>query len=91
MSNQKAQGGILATNTSLITAAEKGDMATVKILLKNGVDVNAKDKAGWTALMKAINKGHKEIAKELINKGADVNAKNERDWMVLMKAINKGR
>lgn len=42
-----------ASNQDLIDAAGKGDLETVKRLLANGADVNAKDNDGKTALMVA--------------------------------------
>ena len=39
--------------TSLIEAARKGEVHTVKKLLAKGADVNAKDQSGRTALMEA--------------------------------------
>ena len=57
-------------------AARKGDTAAVKVLLDNGVDVNAKTRYGATALSYACDKGHIEVVKLLIDRGADVNSKD---------------
>ena len=45
-------------------------------MVKNGADVNANGKNGYTALMLASFKGCLEIIEYLVGKGADVNAKN---------------
>ena len=57
-------------------AARKGDTAAVKVLLDNGVNVNAKTRYGATALSYACDKGHMEVVKLLIDRGADVNSKD---------------
>jgi len=60
---------------ALREAAIKGDIGTVKVLLDEGVNVNAKDADGRTALTEAAFYGRTEIAKMLLDKGADVFAK----------------
>lgn len=42
--------------------------------MKLGVDLNVKDRAGWTLLHKACYYGHVEISRCLIEKGANVHA-----------------
>lgn len=58
----------------LFEAARTGDIAKVKTLLDQGVDVNTKNRYGATALSYASDKGHIELARLLIERGADVNA-----------------
>jgi len=60
----------------LITASEKGDIATVESLLKKGVYIHAQDKEGRCALVAAAYKNHLEMADVLITAGADVNMKD---------------
>jgi len=60
----------------LSAAARKGDAATVKRLLDEGVDVNTKFRYDTTALFYACDHGHIEVVKVLLDKGADVNAKD---------------
>ena len=50
-----------------------GNIAVVKQLLADGVNVNAKEEDGGTALHWAAQEGHKEIVELLISSGADVN------------------
>ena len=57
-------------------AARKGDAATVKKLLDEGVDVNTKFRYGATALFYACDHGHLEVVKVLLDKGADLNLKD---------------
>ena len=62
------------TPIQIYTAAEKGDIQTVKYYLDQGVSASAKRTyINITPLHKAATK---EIAELLINKGADVNAKD---------------
>ena len=60
----------------LIIASEKGDIETVKSLLKKDVYIHAQDKEGRCALVAAAYKNDLEIADLLINAGADVNMKD---------------
>ena len=64
-----------ADEAALREAAIKGDIGAVKVLLDEGVNVNAKDADGRTALTEAAFYGRTEIAKILLDKGADVFAK----------------
>ncbi len=83
-----------ATTTStplpLMSAAESGDINTVKALLDKGADANAKDDGGWTALTYAAQKGHTEAVKLLIEKGSDVNARGKNGHTALMMAAQLG-
>jgi ankyrin repeat protein len=67
-------------------AAVSGDIQTVKLLLDNGADVDAKwdgYRDGATPLHLAAAKGHTETAKLLLDRGALINAENERgDWRI---------
>jgi ankyrin repeat protein len=56
----------------LFAAAEGGDLATVRRLLDQGVNVDAQDEIQMTALCYAVNNGHRDLAHLLIRKGADV-------------------
>jgi ankyrin repeat protein len=57
-------------------AARKGDPATVRKLLDEGVDVNAKFRYGATALSYACDRGHLEVVRVLLERGADPNVKD---------------
>ena len=59
----------------LFQVIEDNDIETVKAVIELGVDVNAKDKDGWTALMCACEKGQVKCAKLLLEHGVVVNAK----------------
>ena len=62
---------------SIHQAARNGDIEVVKQHLAADVDVNAKDKSGWTHLHWAVEYGHAEIAELLIANDAGVNSKME--------------
>jgi ankyrin repeat protein len=56
----------------LIKAVKDGDMATVKEMIKSGVDINQQDDNGWTPLNWAAGNGDIDTVKLLVENGADV-------------------
>ena len=66
---------LLNTDTVLMMAARTGNVATMKVLLDRGADVNAKETArGTTALMWAAAQKHPAAVQLLVDRGADVSA-----------------
>ena len=63
-----------AGETSLILAAERGDVDTLRILLDAGADPGASSRSGWTALHGAAEHGSVPIIKMLAAAGGDVSA-----------------
>jgi ankyrin repeat protein len=57
-------------------AARKGDAATVKRLLDEGLDVNTKFRYNATALFFACDAGNVDVVRLLIDRGADLNLKD---------------
>lgn len=47
----------------------------IRLLIKNGLEIHARDKDGYTPLMVAAQTGHTAVVQLLFEKGADVNAK----------------
>ncbi len=60
--------------TALMHASGKGQIQTVRALIRRGAAVNKKDAIGATALMLAAEAGHVEVVKALLAAGADPNA-----------------
>ena len=73
----------------LLTAASKGDVATVKAMLDSGANANSKDENSITALMYAARKNNADVVAALINKGAEINAQDKGGWTALMFAAKK--
>jgi hypothetical protein len=65
-----------AAKSPLISAASKGDIDTAQTLIKNGADIEKKDRSGYTPLFIAVCDGQASMAKFLIEKGANVNTRN---------------
>ena len=73
----------------LIEAADIGNLEHVKALLRNGVNIDSRDKDGKTPLMQAARTGDLEMVKLLLEQGADVNAKyNQGGTSLTMASIN---
>jgi ankyrin repeat protein len=71
-----AQAPPLTRAEQLQDAARKGDAATVRKLIDEGVDVNTKYRYNATAIFYACDHGHVEVVKVLLEKGADLTVKD---------------
>jgi ankyrin repeat protein len=71
-------------------ASLDGDIQIVKTLLRNGVDVNARNHEGRTALMFAIINFHSTTVDVLLRFGADVNAQADDGCTPLILAAFNG-
>jgi ankyrin repeat protein len=77
--------------TPLQFAARDGELATVKKLLLQGVDVDATASvSGSTALILAATAGHESVVDFLLDAGAAVNTADKTDGTALMYASSKG-
>jgi ankyrin repeat protein len=56
----------------LIEVIKANNVASVRELVKSGVDINQSDEHGWTALSWAAGKGNLEAVTLLVNLGADI-------------------
>jgi ankyrin repeat protein len=77
-------------NARLLSAARTGDISTVRRLLKQGADLEARDEGGRTALARAADCGDTEIVKLLLAKGADPEAGQIVGEEVLRDATKMG-
>jgi len=77
--------------TPLTVAAERGDAAQVKRIIAEGVDLNERDKTGYTALTWAARNGSTAVARALIEAKADMNMRDcaVNGWTPLIHAIHK--
>lgn len=66
----------LDSTMQLLFMACKGDVAGVKDLLDEGIDVNSIDLDGRTALHIAACEGHVEVAKLLLSRKANIDARD---------------
>lgn len=76
-------GPVMAT--SLHNAVMANDAALVETLLRDGADVDEKDKVGGTPLLLAVTTGNTKIAEILLKSGASVNAQadnKDTPWLL---------
>ncbi len=75
----------------LIEAAGMGDTETVRSLLQEGVDVDAKNEVfGYTALILAARQGYAETVRVLLENGADVSTADRYGSTALRWAEKNG-
>ena len=60
-------------DNALWEAARQGDLATIKQLHSEGVEIDARTEYGATALSYACDKGHLEVVRYLLENGANIN------------------
>jgi ankyrin repeat protein len=60
-------------NTALMFAARGGDLASAKLLIDAGADVNEQDAWGVSATVLAAHGGYREVVRLLLEKGSDPN------------------
>ncbi len=63
---------LFKNETDIIEAASDGDLKAVAKLVSLGMDVNARDRWGWSALSMCGYGGHKQIARLLLDHGANL-------------------
>jgi len=79
---------------AIVTAARSGKLERVKLLIKYGADVNAKDKTsyGTTALIEATREGHFNVIKALAEEPTtNINLPDDEGTTALMHAALEGK
>jgi uncharacterized protein (DUF924 family) len=71
-------------------AVTRGDAGAVRALLRDGADVDARDRHGQTGLMLAAHGGHTEVAGVLLEHGAAPNVTAKFGLSALMLAVVAG-
>ncbi|KAM1169235.1 hypothetical protein ACFX13_031772 [Malus domestica] len=61
-------------------------MEVIRMLLENGVDMDAKDEDGYTGLHYAAESIHDDVIEMLVKKGADAEARTNKDVTALQIA-----
>jgi CubicO group peptidase (beta-lactamase class C family) len=85
--------GKTSLNQRLISAASRGLLDDIEMLLSAGADINATDEIGLNALLRAKMSGRKDMMDLLIKKGADPNIKmpdKEKLADAVFNAVFKG-
>ena len=77
--------------STLIYAANRGDLARATALLEKGANANDRDKEGNTSLIKAAQNGHAAVVQLLITNHAAIEAKNTWGKTALMWAAINGQ
>ena len=72
------------------TEIRRRDLATVKRLIKGGLDINARDKHGRTPLMRAAARGNVDACQVMLDHGADAEAR-DRDGLSVRDYVCKER
>jgi ankyrin repeat protein len=76
--------------TALMRAARQDDVATVHALLREGVDVQARDREGRTAFMAAVAQGSASVVPRLLQAGVSTQERDREGRTVLMTAATQG-
>ncbi|HEX3836737.1 MAG TPA: ankyrin repeat domain-containing protein [Steroidobacteraceae bacterium] len=74
--------------TPLMFATRQGDMATAKVLVESGADVNEVSSFGWTALLVATQNKYYKLGEYLLQHGAKPNLANGGGWTPLYIATD---
>lgn len=75
---------------AIISAADTGDVESIRLELDRGADVNARNRASESALMFASGRGHSLAVQVLLNHGADVNLQDKVCRTALQQACHYG-
>jgi ankyrin repeat protein len=85
-----ATGAVVTADSRLVAAAKNHDLKTVRALVSQHVDVNARSDDGSTALLWAAHANDLETADLVLKAGADANAANDFKMTPLSEACTNG-
>jgi len=74
--------------TPLVFATRRNDLASVRVLLAAGADVNQVTGYGWSPLLVATQNRYYQLGSFLLDKGADPNIANKGGWTPLYLAVD---
>ena len=74
----------------LLTAAEKGNLRRVRLLVEQGADVNEGNINGFTPVHLASGHGHLDVVRYLVEQGASLDKINNDGWTPLFAAAFRG-
>ncbi len=77
-------------NKALLEAALQGDEEVARQALKDGAQINTRDRNGKTALILAAENGHLPVVQLLLDKGASINTKSYNGKTALSAAASQG-
>jgi ankyrin repeat protein len=83
--DQGPDGGGL---TALVFAARHNDLASARVLLAAGADINQVTGYGWSALLVATQNRYYRLGAFLLDEGADPNIANRGGWTPLYLAVD---
>lgn len=76
--------------SALITSTARGNLKITELLVKNGANINIREKSGITPLMTASYRAHYQVVEYLIENGALLEEKDDFGYTALMYAANSG-
>ncbi|MDR2876738.1 MAG: ankyrin repeat domain-containing protein [Chromatiales bacterium] len=86
-----SDAAVMAANADLVLAARYGQLARVRQLLDQGVDINTRDALGRTALIVAAAESDTDVVSLLLERGADIALRDNDGSDALTAAVIKGR
>jgi ankyrin repeat protein len=86
----RAPSGAKLAETPFQRPAAENNVARMKTLLEQGLDVNAQDDNGSTAIFYALGNGHIEMAEFLLSKGARLDTYDRRGYSLAEQVSRTG-
>lgn len=90
MKDPSSDVSLTGNSNSLVLAVYSGDLATVKLFVKEGLPINASDSYGETPLIAAVKIGNIDILEYLIKQGADTQSTDRLGRIPIMLAAQAG-